>query len=109
AIIMLALSGLCCLLSPRMIQSNHDGLFISYLFFWGMVVIADSPMFSTLVAQSADSRNKGTALTIVNCVGFAITILSIQLLSWLSELISHEYTYIALALGRVLGLIIKRK
>lgn len=57
-------------------------LYVALLFVWGMVVILDSPQFSTLVAQNADPRTKGTALTIVNSLGFAITIASIQLLGF---------------------------
>ena len=49
-----------------------------------MVVIADSPLFSTLVAYNAANTSKGTALTIVNSIGFAITILSIQILKVLN-------------------------
>jgi cytochrome c biogenesis protein CcdA len=45
-----------------------------------MVVVADSPLLSTLVAQNAQAEIKGTTLTIVNSIGFAITIISIQLI-----------------------------
>jgi hypothetical protein len=69
------------------------------------VVIADSPLFSTLVADNAIAESKGTALTIVNCIGFAITIGSIQLLNFLSGLVNVHYIYVLLALGPVLGLI----
>ena len=43
---------------------------------WGMVVIMDSPQFSSLIAQTADPENKASALTIVNCIGFSITIIT---------------------------------
>jgi ABC-type dipeptide/oligopeptide/nickel transport system permease subunit len=57
-------------------------LFLASLAFLGMVVVADSPLLSTLVAQNAPEI-KGTTLTIVNSIGFAITIISIQLISGL--------------------------
>ena len=50
-----------------------------------MMVIADSPMFATLVAQNAPVAQKGTALTIVNSIGFAITIVSIQFINWIKD------------------------
>ena len=65
----------------------------------------DSPMFSTLVAQNASAEKKGTALTIVNCIGFAITILSIQLMNALSQMTDSNYIYVILAIGPILGLI----
>ena len=70
-----------------------------------MVVIADSPLFSTLVAQNAPSEIKGTALTIVNSIGFAITIISIQLLNILRLEINPVFLYIILSIGPVLGLL----
>lgn len=101
----LLLSGICCLISPLLLLYAPAQLFIAFLIFWGMVVIADSPLFSTLVAQNAPSEIKGTALTIVNSIGFAITILSIQLLNTLRLEINPIYLYIILAVGPCLGLV----
>ncbi|WP_452603299.1 MFS transporter [Pontimicrobium sp. MEBiC06410] len=111
ATIILLLSALCCLISPLIFTITPVVFFISFLFFWGFVVIADSPLFSTLVAQNAITTLKGTALTIVNCVGFAITIVSIQLLSILNTYNPSIYNYTILAIGPILGLIVlfKRK
>jgi len=105
----LILSGLCCLLSPFLFQTNSEGLFIAFLIFWGMVVIADSPMLSTLVAQNATPEIKGTALTIVNCIGFSITIVSIQLISMVSEVTNSNNIYALLCIGPILALLALRK
>jgi len=110
AFIALFLSCICCLISPIIFNINVEVLFIGFLLFWGMVVIADSPMFSTLVAQNAEAEIKGTALTIVNCIGFAITIVSIQLLNTMRFVIDSNNIYLLLAIGPVLGLLaLKRK
>jgi MFS family permease len=105
AFISLFLSCLCCLVSPFIFNINHEILFIGFLLFWGMVVIADSPMFSTLVAQNAEAEIKGTALTIVNCIGFAITIISIQLLNSMQFVLDSKNIYLLLAIGPILGLV----
>lgn len=105
----LFISGVCCLASPWLLNSNHEILFIAFLMLWGMAVIADSPLLSTLVAQSAESQTKATALTIVNCIGFAITILSIQLLNNLIVVTESNYIYSILAIGPLLGLMALRK
>jgi predicted MFS family arabinose efflux permease len=105
AFMSLLLSCICCLVSPFIFTINLEILFIGFLLFWGMFVIADSPMFSTLVAQNADAEIKGTALTIVNCIGFAITIISIQLLNSLRFVIDSNSIYLLLAIGPILGLI----
>ena len=105
AFIALLLSCGCCLVSPLIFATESESLFIGFLLFWGMVVIADSPLFSTLVAQNASAEIKGTALTIVNCFGFSITIISIQLLNVLQDSMNPMYIYTILALGPILGLI----
>ena len=75
-----------------------------------MVVIADSPQFSTLVAQNATPSQKGTALTIVNSIGFAITIVSIQILSYIFLSVNSNWIFTILAIGPILGLLsLKRK
>ncbi len=101
----LFLSCSCCLLSPLFLLATSPMVLIVFLFFWGLVVIADSPLFSTLVAQSAPEESRGTALTIVNCIGFSITIISIQCISFFSTKIDPQYIYMLLAVGPLLGLI----
>lgn len=105
ALTALLLSCLCCLISPFILITNSEFILLSFLVFWGMVVIADSPLFSTLVAQNAIPKYKGTALTIVNCIGFAITIISIQLLNYLHLKYNSSFLYMILAIGPILGLI----
>ena len=105
AFVALSLSGLFCLLSPMLFIIDSTALLIVSLIFWGIFVIADSPMFSTLVAQNASGQLKGTALTIVNCIGFAITIISIQIINVLSHSKSSTYIYMVLAIGPLFGII----
>lgn len=109
AFIALLLSCGCCLISPLLFASEFESLFIGFLIFWGMVVIADSPLLQTLVAQNAAAEIKGTALTIVNCIGFSITIISIQFITGMIALTDSNGIYTILALGPILGLISLRR
>jgi hypothetical protein len=61
------------------------------------------------VAQNATSEKKGTALTIVTCIGFAITIVSIELLTLGIPLLDSPWVYSLLAAGPALGLLGMRK
>ena len=70
-----------------------------------MSVTADSPLFSTLNAQHAPPEVKGAAMTFVISIGFAITIVSMQLLNAMINAGNVRYIYMILALGPVLGLI----
>lgn len=105
ALISLCLSCLCCVLFPFIFNSTSEILFFGFLFFWGMVVIADSPLLSTLIAQNAPVEHKGTALTIVNCIGFLLTIVSIQCITYLMEITDSNGIYSLLAIGPVFGVI----
>ncbi len=104
ALIALIVSGIFCLISPIMTDLPFL-LFLFLLILWGITVIADSPQFSTVVAQSAPKENIGSALTIVNCIGFLLTIFSIQLLSSLNALINIRYLFLALAIGPIFGVL----
>ncbi|MEI8073209.1 MAG: MFS transporter [Bacteroidota bacterium] len=105
ATISLILSVCCCILSPFFLFNSSTLFFLGFLFFWALVVIADSPLFSTLVAQNAPEESRGTSLTIVNCIGFSITVISIQLINLVSDSINAQFIYMILAIGPLLGLI----
>ena len=70
-----------------------------------MTIVADSPMFSTLIAHNAPPASKGASLTIVNSIGFAITIVSIQLINALINNENNRYIFTILAIGPIAGLI----
>jgi MFS family permease len=102
----LTLSMLCCIVSPLIFHCASAQLFVAFLIFWGLVVIADSPLFSTLVAQNTTMSSRGTALTIVNCIGFSITIISIQLITALQNTFNNpSFLFMFLAIGPLLGLL----
>lgn len=104
AFVQLAASGLCCALSPLLFYAS-PALFLAFLIFWGIVVVGDSPQFSALNAAHAPRALVGSALTIANCLGFAITIASIQLLSYVSITFDPAWLFVLLVPGPVLGLI----
>ncbi|MEO6132802.1 MAG: MFS transporter [Saprospiraceae bacterium] len=104
AFIALTCSAICCLLSP-IIFSYHHYAILWFLLFWGMAVMMDSPQFSTMIAQSAPAENKASALTIINCIGFSITIVSIQFLNLMKDDVSYRWLLIFLLPGPLLGLI----
>lgn len=54
-------------------------------------MVEDSPQFSTLKAHNASRELMGSTLTLVNGIGFAITIVSIQLLSSLTSWLPQKY------------------
>ncbi len=101
--IYLCASGICCLISPLMFQMPEE-VFILFLTFWGLTVVGDSPQFSTLIARAAPKELLGSLLTISVCIGFALTIASIELTSYLLRSIRTENIFLTIAAGPVLGL-----
>lgn len=101
-------SGICCLLSPFSIFLPSP-LFIIFLIFWGCMVVSDSPQFSTLIATNSIANYRGTALTLVNCIGFAITIISIQVLGYLAIQWDLKYLFLILAIGPIFGVLSLRR
>lgn len=108
ASLQLSASGLCCLVSPLAFLAPVP-LFLAFLLFWGMVVAGDSPQFSALNARFAPPRLVGSALTIANCIGFAITIVSIALLGRLIAAAGPQYVFLMLVPGPVFGLAALRR
>jgi MFS family permease len=100
----LAASGICCLISALMFQASL-GIFLGFLIFWGIVVVGDSPQFSALTARTAPQELVGSALTLVNSIGFFITIFSIQIANYLTTLVSPNYLFLFLTPGPIFGLI----
>ncbi len=98
AFLQLAASGLCCLLSPLLFTAGA-ALFVGFLLLWGVVVVGDSPQFSTLNAQYAPADKVGSALTIGNSIGFAISIVSIQVLNQAAATIPAQYLFWLLVPG----------
>jgi MFS family permease len=72
---------------------------------WGMSVIADSAQFSAAVSEFASEDYMGTALTFQMCVGFFITILSINLIPYVQNLIGWQWAFAILSIGPVLGIV----
>ena len=104
ASVSLMISCACCLISPLIFWQPYTAVFAGFLLIWGLTVVPDSPLFSSLVAQHADAAARGTALTVVTSIGFAITIASIQLTGALQDRIAPGWLYTLMAPGPLLGL-----
>lgn len=96
-------SAACCLLSPIAFFWAPPAVMIAFLAIWGITVVGDSPQFSALNARNAPRDRVGTALTMVNCIGFAITIVAIQTLSITKGAVGEPFMFVLLAPGPVIG------
>lgn len=99
----LGTSGACCLLAPLALAAPLP-LFLFWLVLWGVTVSGDSPQFSALTGSNSPREVVGSVLTFVNCIGFAISIVSITLTIWLLSTYSLAQVLPWLAIGPALGL-----
>lgn len=99
----LATSAACCLAAPLMLAAPLP-LFMAWLLVWGTTVVGDSPQFSTLTAQNSPPAVVGSVLTFTNCIGFAISVVSIELFVRAAQVWPLSQVLPWLALGPVLGL-----
>ena len=72
----LACSGACGLVAPWLLEAPL-WLWAPWLLLWGATVSGDSPQFSALTATNAPRALVGSVLTLVNCVGFALSVVTI--------------------------------
>ncbi len=101
--VQLATSAGCCLVAPLMLVAPLP-VFAVWLLLWGMTVAGDSPQFSTLTAQNAPPAVVGSVLTLSNCIGFAISVVSIQLFVAAAQIWPLAWVLPWLALGPLVGL-----
>jgi MFS family permease len=103
--VQLATSGLCALAAPWLLDAGN-AWFYGWLLLWGITVAGDSPQFSALTAANAPRASVGSVLTLTNCLGFAISIASIQLFSAWVLTAPLARVLPGLAVGPVLGLVL---
>jgi MFS transporter, DHA1 family, inner membrane transport protein len=99
----LAISAACCLAAPLMLAAPLP-LFMTWILLWGATVVGDSPQFSTLTAQNAPAAVVGSVLTFTNCIGFAISVVSIELFVRAAQAWPLAGVLPWLAIGPFLGL-----
>ena len=102
ALVSLAVSGALCALSG-FAQALPAAALVAYLLVWGVFVVSDSPQFSALAARYCPPEYTATALTIQNGIGFAVTVVSIQLLPLVAQRVGWRWAFVALAIGPLIG------
>jgi MFS family permease len=100
----MAVSGLCCL-SIGLLFAGPPAALLTLAAIWGASIVADSAQFSACVTELADRRYIGTALTVQTCIGFLLTMVSIELVPRLAAAAGWRWAFPALAIGPALGIV----
>ncbi|MCH8905778.1 MAG: MFS transporter [Candidatus Heimdallarchaeota archaeon] len=102
-IVMLSVSGLSGLTIGLFYDQPIAVLMVAII--WGITIVPDSPQYSTMITEVSDQSLVGSALTIQTAMGFALTIISIQLIFELQQVLSWRYVFMILSIGPMLGII----
>ena len=107
AVTALVVSGACCAVSPAFFTAA-PGAVVALAVVWGAAVIADSGVFSTSLSEVADKRYVGTALTAQTAIGFALTVVTIQLVPVLAGAVGWRWAFWLLVPGPLVGALAMR-
>jgi MFS family permease len=72
---------------------------------WGLTIVSDSAQFSASVTELSEPDRIGTMLTLQTCVGFLLTLATIQAVPWFAELLGWRHAFAPLAIGPFLGVV----
>jgi MFS family permease len=103
AIWAMAVSALCATLTA-VVFGGSTVLFFLIAVVWGFAVVADSAQFSALVSDHAPREHVGTALTIQTCLGFLLTIVTIEGLPRIAAVVGWRWAALILVPGPLVGI-----
>ncbi len=78
--------------------------FFALVIVWGFAIVADSAQFSALVSEYSPADYVGTALTLQTCLGFLLTLVTIDLMPRLAGAVGWQWASLLLVPGPLLGI-----
>jgi MFS family permease len=91
-------------LASAMLFGGPAWAMMATLILWGIAIIPDSALYSTLVADAAPPERTGSLLTIQTALGFFLTALTVQATPTLAEFVGWSRVLAIMALGPALGI-----
>jgi MFS family permease len=98
-----------CAAAVPLVYGGSPVVFFALVMIWGFAVVADSAQFSALVSEHAPRDHVGTALTLQTCLGFLLTMVTIEWLPRAAEVVGWQYAALLLVPGPVLGVVAMRR
>jgi MFS family permease len=99
----MAISGLCCLVVGLTVGAPFWAVVV-LTWVWGFFIVADSAQFSAMVTEVAPADSVGTALTLQTSMGFLLTMVTIQAVPAVVDVVDWRWGFAFLALGPAAGI-----
>jgi len=74
------------------------------LILWGIAIIPDSALYSTLVADAAPPERAGSLMTLQTALGFLLTAFTVQVAPAVAEAVGWPWVLAVMALGPAVGI-----
>ena len=100
-------SATCAALTAVVFAASPIWLYVLVMI-WGVAVVADSAQFSALVSEHAPPDHIGTALTLQTCLGFLLTMVTIEYLPRVAGAVGWRWASMLLVPGPLLGALAMR-
>ena len=100
----MTLSGACAV-AIGFLFGGPPWLLAALCVIWGFAIVADSAQFSASVAELAEPQLVGTMLTAQTSGGFLLTLVTIQLVPWVVDMVGWTYAFAFLAIGPAAGVV----
>jgi MFS family permease len=104
----MTISGICAV-GVGFLFGGSPWILLAVCLVWGISVIADSAQFSAAITELSDKEHVGTMLTLQTCLGFLLTLITIQLMPLLVEQVGWTYAFSVLGLGPLVGVLAMAK
>jgi MFS family permease len=103
AIIAMVVSGACAIATAATF-GGPVWLTFAIVMVWGVSILPDSAQFSALVADYSPPEQAGSLLTFQTALGFALTIVTVQMTPLVAGIVGWPLLLAALALGPAFGI-----
>jgi len=100
----MAVSG-CSAIAAALVFGSAAWLVALVFVIWGLSVIPDSAQFSALVADLSPPEMTGSLMSLQTALGFALTIMTVQLTPLMADLIGWPGLFCVLAVGPAVGIL----
>jgi MFS family permease len=91
-------------LASALLYGGPAWAMMAVLILWGIAIIPDSALYSTLVADAAPPERAGSLLTVQNALGFLLTALTVQAAPALAAAIGWPWVLAIMSLGPAVGI-----